>query len=260
MSAPEINLFLNSFMPVSLEEMDGIKLMDRFDSKYVFPVTMLPGLLDRLSSSYKILEIGNRRSFLYNTRYMDTSDMIFFTQHVTGKLARYKIRFRKYESTGLTFLEVKKKTNKNRTIKWRIERDFNSGVIDEPASAFIKKHIPFNSFILQYNLENKFTRVTLADLDSKERITIDTCMSYSTVEGGSTELPYLAIVELKSNGYPSISSFIRAIRQMGIQPTTFSKYCIGNAMLRDIPKKNILKQKLLLLNKIENEYSKSNFS
>jgi hypothetical protein len=133
-------------------------------------------------------------------------------------------------------------------------------MLDENASLFIKKHIPFNSFVLHPNLENKFTRVTLAGTEAKERITIDTCMSYTTMNGDNSELPYLAIAELKSEGYPAVSPFVLSVRQMGIQPTGFSKYCMRNALLRDIPKKNILKQKLLLLNKIENEYSKFNVS
>ncbi len=256
----DTNIVLNSFNPVTLEETGSIRLMNRVDTKYLFPATLMPDLLERLSHSYRILQIEGKRAFHYNTRYLDTSDMLFFTQHVTGKLARYKIRFRKYESTGMTFLEIKKKTNKCRTVKWRIENNSDVTALDENAALFINKHIPFNSFVLQPILENKFTRVTLAGIDSNERITFDTSMSYDTCEGEKTELPFLAIAELKSEGYPSVSPFIMAVKEMGIQPAGFSKYCMGNALLRDVPKKNILKQKLLLLNKIENEYSKFNGS
>jgi hypothetical protein len=260
MPGPEINTPLNLFAPITLEEMSSIRLMNRMDTKFLFPRTLLPALLEKLSTSYRILEIEQNRALKYSSRYLDTDDMLFFNQHVTGKLARFKVRYRKYESTGATFLEIKKKTNKNRTIKWRIEDTISNGMLGENASLFIKKHIPFNSFILQPNLDNMFTRISLAHIEAKERITIDFFISYTAIGGESTELPYLAIGEIKSEGYPSKSPFLIAVRQMGIQPTGFSKYCMGNALLKDIPKKNILKQKLLLLNKIENEYSKFNVS
>ena len=120
MALPEIQNILNSFGPISLEEMDSIRLMNRMDTKYVFSAGLLPLILDTLTASYKILEIEQKRDLLYHSRYLDTEEMLFYLQHVTGKLARHKIRFRKYESTGTTFLEIKRKTNKNRTVKWRI--------------------------------------------------------------------------------------------------------------------------------------------
>ncbi|MCX6335276.1 MAG: polyphosphate polymerase domain-containing protein [Bacteroidia bacterium] len=240
--------------------MDCIRLMNRIDTKYLLSAGSLPAFLDTLRESYKILEIEQKREFLYNTRYLDTVEMLFYFQHVTGKLARHKIRFRKYELTGKTFLEIKRKTNKNRTVKWRIENNYDAGMLDEGASLFIKKHLPFNSLALKANLDNKFTRVTLAAVDTRERITFDYCMSYTAMNGELADLPYLAIAELKSDGFPSCSPFTLTAKKMGFRPIGFSKYCMGNLLLRDLPKKNILKQKVLLLNKIENEYSKLNVS
>ncbi len=257
---PEIQSILDSFSPVTLEEMDCLRLMNRMDTKFVFSTGLLPVLLDSLTAEYKILEIGRKRSFRYNTRYLDTEEMLFYLQHVTGKLARHKIRFRKYESTGNTFLEIKRRTNKNRTIKWRIENSYDLGNLDEAASHFINKHIPCNPFVLQPSLENRFTRITLAGFGTRERITFDFNMDFSTLNGEKAELPYLAIAELKSEGFPSWSPFVLSAKNLGIKSTGFSKYCMGNALLRDLPKKNILKQNILLLNKIENEYSKLNGS
>jgi len=251
---------LNSFCQVTLEEMQSLRLMNRMDTKFVFSAGSLPEFLNALAPDYKILEIGQRRNFIYNTKYLDTEDMIFYIQHVRGKLARHKIRFRKYESTGTTFLEVKKKTNRNRTVKWRTENSFTNDLLDDPATQFIKKHIPYSSSPLQVKLENKFTRITLAGFETKERITFDYCMSFSSLNGARIDLPYLAIAELKSEGFPSWSPFVITAKKLGIKPTGFSKYCIGNAMLKDLPKKNVMKQKIILLNKIENEYSKLNLS
>jgi hypothetical protein len=256
MSFPDIQTILQSFNPVSLEEMASVRLMNRIDTKYVFCASRIPDLLTSLAGSYNILEIGQERAFNYNTNYLDTGDLLFYNQHVTGKLARHKIRYRKYKSTGNTFLEIKRKTNKNRTIKWRIENTMNSDGLDEKASQFIKKHIPFNSFVLHPVLMNRFTRITLTGNDTKERITFDTDLCFSSMNGETAELPYIVIAELKSEGNPSHSAFVKAARQNGIYPTGFSKYCVGNALLLDVPKKNSIKPKLLLLNKIKNEYSK----
>jgi len=260
MATTPVNSILNSFSPVSLGELDSVRLMNRIDTKFVFSAGLFPDFLCSLVNSYRILEIDQKRNFLYNTKYLDTEDMLFYLQHVTGKLERHKIRFRTYESSGLSFFEIKKKTNKNRTVKWRIEDTFNTDYRDEKATFFIRKHIPFSSFTLQPGIENKFNRVTLVGAETKERITFDHCISFSSQNGNNAELPFLAIAEIKSDGYPSSSPFMLAAKKMGIRSTAFSKYCIGNILLRDLPKKNILKQKILLLNKIENEYSRFNFS
>ncbi|MBK7132569.1 MAG: hypothetical protein IPH69_07020 [Bacteroidales bacterium] len=66
-------------------------------------------------------------------------------------------------------------------------------------------------------------------------------------------MPYIAIDELKKEGHSASSPFNDNLKNMGIHPTGFSKYCIGSAILNDSLRKNRLKPKLLKLNKIENE-------
>ena len=120
MHSGEIIKALSSLNPIGLEEIGCLKLMSRFDTKYLFSVRKLSDLIDHLEGKYKVLEIGNLRVFPYHTTYMDTPDYLFYNQHVRGELGRHKIRYRIYESTGDSFLEVKKKTNKRRTIKYRL--------------------------------------------------------------------------------------------------------------------------------------------
>jgi len=257
MQLSEIHPLLSSCSPITLEEMDSVKLMSRFDTKYVFSATKLPSFLESLMNNYKILEISGERSFLYNTLYLDTANYLFYNQHVTGKLSRHKVRYRTYESTGVTYLEIKKKTNQNRTIKWRIKKNFDTVAHDNEAAEFIQKHIPQQDNLdLHPVMRNGFTRITMVGVDSHERITIDFNMDFHAVNGQSINLPFIAIVELKSESFACHSPFRSAVLQSGIHPVGFSKYCIGNAMLLDIQRKNILKQRLLLLKKIENEYPK----
>lgn len=256
----EIQKLLGSFTRIGLNEMDEVKLMNRVETKYVFSSVKLPDLLFRLSGSYKVLAINNIMISPYHTTYLDTSDYLFYTQQVRGKLSRHKIRYRKYESTGLSFLEIKKKTNKNRTIKWRIENELNSNSPDDDAAKFIKKYLPDSLPDLRPVLINGFNRITLVGKEFKERITLDYNLSFASPDGKISEFPYLAIAELKRECHNCLSPFGTVMKHSGIQPNRFSKYCIGSALIKAMPRKNILKRNLLLINKIKNEYIKSSGS
>jgi hypothetical protein len=256
----EIQSLLSSFLPIGLDEMDKVILMNRMETKYVFSAKKLPDLLTKLSGSYKVLEIDRVRAFPYRTTYLDTSDHLFYTQQVRGKLNRHKIRYRIYESTGLSFLEIKMKTNKNRTIKWRIENSLKTNFPDEDATAFIKGYLPYGFLDLRPVLINEFTRITLVGLELKERITLDYNLIFSTPEGRVSVLPFLAIAELKRERHAGQVALRCIMRQTGIHPNNFSKYSFGSALIRNVPRKNTLKPNLLLINKIENDYIKSTVS
>jgi hypothetical protein len=253
----EIKNILDTFNSVRLEEIDKVRLMDRVDTKYIIPADRVPYLLNMMPARYRILEINNRRMSSYSTLYLDTPDHFFFNQHVTGRTERMKVRFRKYDSTGITFLEIKKKTKKGRTVKWRIENSLADYTCNESAIEFMNAHVPFNPGELRPVLTNKFKRITLTGFNVPERITIDLDLSFTSIDGRSVELPLISIVELKSDGVASRSPFSRIIKQVSAYPTGFSKYCIGCALLYDLPMKSILKPKILLLNRIENEYNGS---
>jgi len=254
----EIHTVSSSFEPITLSEMDRVLLMNRIEKKFVFCSIRLPELLSRLNENYKILEIDNERIFPYSTTYMDTPDFHFFTQQVRGMLERHKVRYRRYEMTGLSFLEIKKKTNTNRTIKWRIENIYKPDYPDMDAKSFIKKYLPEELPDLHPVLISGFSRVTLVGKHCNERITLDFDITFASPYGKIASLPFLAIAELKRPKHSCLSHFGFVMKQEGIHPGSFSKYCIGSALIMDMPRKNILKPNLLLINKIENEYAKSN--
>jgi len=231
--------------------------MNRVETKYVFSARKLPDLLHLLSAYYKVLEIESNRTFNYHTTYLDTPDLLFYSEQVRGKLSRHKVRYRRYESTGLSFLEIKKKNNKNRTIKKRIESILTIDSPDERESAFIKQYLPYGFLDLQPVLINGFTRVTLVGTELKERVTLDYDITFSSPGGKNTGLPFLAIAEIKSEKHSGQSPFGISMKKIGIHPCRFSKYCIGSALTLDIQRKNTLKPNLLKINKIENEYFKS---
>jgi hypothetical protein len=253
----EITDILASFKSMKLEEMEKVRLMDRYDTKYVLPVSRVPDLLEVMCNKYNVLEINGLRISSYNTVYLDTHDHMFFNQHITGRNGRTKIRYRNYISTGVTFLEIKKKTKKNKTVKWRTENSLSENKFDEYAVKFITKHLPLDTEELKPVLVNSFKRITLASDDPPERITIDLDLAFSMPDGKEKRLPLIAIAELKCEGIGSRSPFSLLAKELSLYPTGFSKYCIGNAILYDLPRKNILKPKLLLINRIENEYNGS---
>lgn len=244
-------------MPIGLDEMDNVELMNRVETKYVFSSANLIMVLNHLSRDYRVLEIENLKVFPYNTTYLDTADHIFYMQQIRGKLNRHKIRYRKYESTGVSFLEIKTKTNKNRTIKCRIENSLSSNLPDSQAILFIGEYLPGQLPELRPVLINGFNRITLVGINCRERVTLDFDLTFSAPESKKSEYPFLAIAELKRENYSCASPFVNVMKQIGIKPNGFSKYCVGSALVNEVPRKNILKYNLLLINKIENEYIKS---
>ena len=252
----EVDASLGRLKSISLEALGAVSLMNRVEIKYLLNIRKVPVLIDMLTDKYRALEIEDLRLFPYCSTYMDTDDSLFYYQHVRGQFDRFKIRYRRYESTDLSFLEVKKKTNKGRTIKWRIEKNADSGFFDPQAAGFIGKLSPVTADSIRPVLINRFSRITLAGVESRERITIDLNINFSDFNGSaSLSLPYLAIVELKKESYSDSTYFRNLIKNARAYPTSFSKYCIGSSLLNNSLKKNVLKQKLLLIKKLENEYT-----
>jgi hypothetical protein len=247
---------LSKFNPVPLDAISGIGSTNRIEKKYLFVTNKLADLINLLGKHYYVLEINNLRILPYLTTYLDTEDSLFYYEHLRGKFDRHKIRYRKYEATSESFLEIKRKNNKGRTMKWRIVHEPSPGSFDSDAISFISEYLPVSSNHVSPVLENRFSRITFAGFQMKERITIDFNISFSSpCNSDMIYLPYLSIAELKKEAYSDSSHFKSVIKQLNIYPTGFSKYCIGSALLNDELKRNAIKPKLLLLNKIENEYN-----
>jgi hypothetical protein len=254
----ELDGILDPFSPVRLDELENVQLMNRIDKKYVFSAARLQYFLSRLYGGYNVLEIDNLRSFSYATTYFDTDDFLFFKHQVTGKLERNKVRHRLYENSGAAFLEVKRRTNTNRTIKWRIEAENKAGLkISGSSGEFVSGLITVNPDQLMPVLLNNFNRITLVNSGFSERVTIDYNISFTDTNSSKAEFPYLAIVEIKKEDHTSRSIVENILKEMSVRPTGFSKYCVGSAVVKEMPRKNILKQKLLMINRIKNEYYRS---
>lgn len=208
---------LKAFESISLEEMDSVELMNRIDSKYIFNINLLPELLIESSLYFKVLEINQERLFSYITTYYDTPEFSLFNNHLSGKLNRHKIRHRTYESTGVSYLEVKFKTNKNRTIKWRIKNEME-GNFNKKASEFLFDHAKMKADSLNAVVTNSFKRITLVSIEDKTRITLDFDIQFKTNELQQKTLPYLAIAEIKQEGKNNNNFFIQLLKKKGWNP------------------------------------------
>jgi len=252
----KIENILKSFSPISLEEMDEVKLMNRMDTKFIYNVNKLPSLLEKANEYYKVLEISGKRIHTYNSIYFDTSDHYMYIAHHNTKLNRYKIRYRKYVDSDKRYLEIKFKNNKERTRKKRIRQELFGEEFDDRNKQFIREYSPFDPDTLEAKLVINFMRFTLVHNDMNERITIDNRLEYDK-NGHLTRLPFLTITEVKQSKFATGSDFVRIMKEHRIYPTGMSKYCIGTVLNYKDLKANRFKRKLLMLNKISNDSSYS---
>ncbi|MFP4470151.1 MAG: polyphosphate polymerase domain-containing protein [Bacteroidales bacterium] len=246
--------FLGDFNPISLEEMEDVELLDRFDKKFVFRFEYFEKALRRASVHYRVLQIGDHREFDYETLYYDTDVHRMYLDHHNRKLNRFKVRRREYLTTGIRFLEVKIKSNKGRTRKKRMETANAHKAFTHQEAKFIHKHTGLNPDELEPKLANKFRRITLVHRTEPERITIDYNLNFRA-NGRGFSLPDVVIAEIKQDRSSGLADMERIFRQLHILPMKFSKYCVGSAMLYKALKYNRFKTKLLTLNKMCNDSS-----
>lgn len=176
-----------------------------------------------------------------------------YLQHHAGKGNRAKVRSRRYLVTGQSFLEVKRKTNKERTVKRRVATDTFTTAFTPAVAAFVAAGVTDPAPTLVPQLWNTFTRITLVSTSHPERLTIDLDLSFRG-GGQSINLPGIAVAEVKQDGFDRSSTFVQQLHAAGIQPTGFSKYCIGVALLYPHIKHNRFKPRLRLVQKLMGDH------
>jgi len=252
-SVSNLDEVIERFAPISLEQMDAVKLMRRTDTKFVFNVRLLPELLSKAADNYFMVEIKNLRKQAYQTTYFDTSDYSMYTSHHNGKLNRCKIRIRRYVCSNQEFLEVKRKNNHGETIKNRIMRPNPEEQIDVNGSKrFLEKYTPFGHQVLFPKLGNQFIRLTLVNKNLTERITLDYNLEFIDLKYNKhISAGAICIAEIKKDKESKKSPFITNLKDLRVNPSGFSKYCIGLAMLQNPEVKiNLFKPKIRKIQKI----------
>ena len=190
----------------------------------------------------------NKIALPYSTIYYDTDTNGMYTAHHNGKLNRYKIRRRSYVLSGISFLEVKFKNNKGRTIKKRIQTDFGIDSFNETENSFIQNITPFATGDLSPSLINNFSRITMVSKNFSERCTIDFNLNFKS---GLNQimLNNLVVAEIKTEDSPSASLLGNALRNQRIKTSGFSKYCIGKSIMDSSVKRNTFKHKIRMIEK-----------
>lgn len=243
------NTVLDSFAPISLDEMKSVRLMNRVDSKFVTTIPRLLQLLELAKEEYFMQEIDGKRNSAYTTLYYDTPSLDMYIMHHNGCLGRQKVRVRQYVDSGQMFLEVKNKNNHRRTRKKRITIDeFN--IEGEEKHDFLAPLCWWDVDSLRPALRNWFDRITLVNKAKTERVTIDTGLRFHNfVTGKDESLDQAVVVELKRDGNQP-SPLLAMLRELHIHPHGFSKYCIGTALSNPGVKQNRLKPKLHYVDKL----------
>ena len=246
----EISKITALFSPIKLAEMDNVKLMSRSDTKFAFKISKLPELLNQMIPFYRVLEINGKLIHDYKSLYFDTDDRKFYLDHHNGRVNRNKVRFREYVGSDLTFLEIKRKNNKGKTIKKRMKVDS----INEKLSVKQKEYIHSiigSDIILNSKQWINFSRITFVHKVYKERLTIDINLNFKE-KNRLGDLNQIAIGEVKQERMSRLSDFMRIAKDLHILPIRISKYCMSTLELNPELKQNRFKEKTLFLTKLKN--------
>jgi len=237
---------LSDFKSIGLEQLDKQKLQDRMDTKFLFGAESLPQILSEVQQDYSILEVSDSTLQPYQTLYFDTLNFDNYFDHHNGKRPRFKIRMRKYLNSSCSFLEVKEKDNKDRTIKTRMEiRDINNRLTPDQYQ-FVSQYYGPGLMPLKPVIWNRYNRMTLVNKHSLERVTIDLNFNAYNQNGFISWNPF-AVAEIKQDSRSLNTKFYQAMKDRSIKPVNFSKYCISMALLTPQLKANKFKPNIEII-------------
>lgn len=239
------------FEPVTLEQMENVKLLDRMDVKYVIPENKLDTILQNLKKDYRVLQIEGQRYSDYRTLYFDTADFKLYRMHHSGMLNRYKVRHRTYVDSNLAFLEVKFKNNKGRTVKDRRKMLTVPLIWDTDSSHFIHSKTPYHADTLLPSVWVNYRRITLVGKLNCERVTIDLDLEFVTNEARK-KMDRLVIIEVKQPGRIR-TPVLKELRINKCREGSISKYCLAVVQMYPMVKKNNFKEKISILNKLTHD-------
>jgi hypothetical protein len=243
---------LSQFKPATLDELESLMLLNRFDTKYILNEESLPEILEILKDDYQVLEIDGNREFSYDNLYYDTKEYFFFSQHHNGKLNRAKLRFRHYIDTNAQFFEIKRHMNNDLTEKTRIPIALNEKKINREIEEKILEKLELNYLEILPKLTVRYNRITLMNKEVPEKVTIDTDLYFKNTIN-DIALQGLTLLEIKHGCHRSASRLYNILKNMGLHPKSISKYCMGLVMTDSNVKYNRFKSKVLFINKILNE-------
>ncbi len=223
-----------SMEAVGLDELvQTASLLSRVDRKYVVERSVLASVLQSLMeipAAPRALEMAGLRTFRYESEYSDTSDLASYYLAAYQRRHRFKLRYRTYQESGLSFLEVKTRSANGLTIKQRMPRESSTvrELSDRERSFLlgVREVAPHVSNLHQV-LTTTYERTTLLLADGS-RTTIDQGLQATHASGRGLRLDRV-IVETKTRG--PICAMDRALRDHSIMAVPFSKYTTSLAAL-----------------------------
>ncbi|HKL39016.1 MAG TPA: polyphosphate polymerase domain-containing protein [Bacteroidales bacterium] len=232
---------------------EDLFLFDRRDFKYLFlPGDLIP-ILERLKEHYYILTIEGKTFSDYRTTYFDTEDYDLYKTHHNGKRNRYKVRLRNYRDSELAYLEVKFKSNKQRTLKKRVLKG-NTQYFTPEDYQFLKSAIPYEPNNLLPSLMTRYVRLTLVNFNYSEKVTIDFDLHFRHLKNGKeTRMPEIGIIEVKNEGDRHRPLLSKLLNNGLARKKRISKYCLGMSLLDPDVKKNLYKPKLLFIDQMKKQ-------
>ena len=250
MERQDLGSALEAIAPITLEEMDAVKLMNRIDRKFVLTEDVLLKVLEQACGKYRVLQTESGKITCYDTLYYDTPESLMFQVHQAGRLPRRKVRIRTYMNSGISFLEVKRKNNHGRTKKKRIEINRDEALSGSGSQEFLMEKSGFDARSLVPKVRTCFERITLANMALTERITIDMHLQFENFSTGlCSSLEDAVILEFKQDGRTG-SQMLRILGNLGVRPFRVSKYCIGTVLTDPNVKGNRFKFKIRKIEKI----------
>ena len=224
-------------------------LLQRVDTKFAFHTAELHSLLASLTDRYALVRVGDAPLDRYETTYFDTPDFTLFHDHLRDRRPRYKVRIRHYLGRELSFLEVKRKSNADSTLKWRRQLAFGESGLSEDSAQFVNEHCPVGAGLLRPMACTNFDRVMLIGLDTPERVTLD--FHVDLIAGSREErLQSIVIAEVKQDRQRWRTPVMLSLRAHHVRPLSISKYCTAVALLVDEAGTNRYRARLRELSRV----------
>ncbi|CAN5534317.1 polyphosphate polymerase domain-containing protein [soil metagenome] len=210
-------------------------LQERYDTKYVLTAASAVTALNALDPHWQVLEVNNKRSTAYQSSYYDDKDLGLFRDHVQGRRLRYKVRTRRYGNDPEEMLEIKLKSGRGGTLKRRIERtvafatELTSVERQWLSDTMLTEYGWRPQQPLKYTLALDYTRRTMFNPVSGDRLTIDSGVVAEADSGTAHPVGDAVVIEIKSVVW--CCPTVRVLHRNSIRPLRFSKYCAAVSAL-----------------------------
>jgi hypothetical protein len=229
---PAIEESLSAYTPISLKQLnENAEMLARIDNKYIVKGTELLPALAALADYFDVLEIDGKRAFEYSSCYFDDTDRRCYYDHHQRRRKRCKVRVREYVDAGIYFLEVKLNEQRAMTTKRRLQIDEPITSLDKDIMGFVDDcyndcyNEPYEKQLIPV-INIKYQRITLVAKEGGERLTLDTCICFSTEDTQRTTPDDTFIIETKSARGNGIAD--KVLRSIHMKPTKrVSKFCLG---------------------------------